>query len=50
MFAVRRPLEPALLPRDQLVLAHQPRRAMPPDLMSFILEIAVHARADRAAG
>jgi hypothetical protein len=45
MFAVRRALEPSLLPRDQLVLAHQACRAMPPDLMALIDEIAVHARA-----
>src|SRR5690606_4277422 len=31
--------------RDQPVLTHQPRRAMPPDLMALIDEIAVHARA-----
>jgi len=36
MFAVRRPLEAPLLPRDQLVLAHQARRAMPPDLEALI--------------
>lgn len=45
MFAVRRPLEAPLLPRDQLVLAHQACRAMPPDLMALVDEVAVHARA-----
>lgn len=45
MFAVRRALEAPLLSCDQLALAHQPRRAMPPDLMALIDEIAVHARA-----
>jgi hypothetical protein len=46
MFAVRRALEAPLLSRDQLVLAHQPSRAVSPDLMAFIYEIAVHAGAD----
>ena len=45
MFAVRRALEAPLLPRDQPLLAHQTCRAMPPDLMALIDEIAVHARA-----
>ena len=45
MFAVRRALEPSLLPRDPLVLLHKPRRAMPPDLMPLVDEIAVYARA-----
>ena len=43
MFAVRRALEAPLLPRDQLVLSHKPRRAMSPDLMALIDEISVHA-------
>jgi hypothetical protein len=43
MFAVGRARESPLLPRHQLVFAHQPRRAMPPDLMPFIDEITVHA-------
>lgn len=44
MFTVRRALEPPFLPRDQLVLSHQPRRAMPPDLMALVDETAVQAR------
>jgi hypothetical protein len=39
MFAVRRPLEAPFLPRDQLVLAHQACRAMPPDLMALVDEV-----------
>ena len=45
MFAVGRTLEPALLARHQPVLAHQPGGPVTPDLMAFIDEIAVHARA-----
>lgn len=45
MLAVGRPLEAPLLPRDELVLSHQPRRAMPPNRMAVIDEVAVHARA-----
>lgn len=45
MFAVRRALQAPLLPRDQLVLAHQPCHGMPPDLMALIDEVKVHARA-----
>lgn len=49
MFAVRHALEAPLLPRDQRGLAHQPRRAMAPDISwPFIDEIAMHPRA--AAG
>ena len=43
MFAVRRALEALLLPRGQLVLSHQARRAMTPDLVPIIDEVAVHA-------
>ena len=45
MFTVGRAFEAPLLPRDQPVLAHQPRRAMPHDLMALVDELAVHARA-----
>ena len=45
VLAVRRALEAPLLTRDQPVLAHQPRCAMPPDLMALVDEVAVHARA-----
>ncbi|KPP97529.1 MAG: hypothetical protein HLUCCA12_18175 [Rhodobacteraceae bacterium HLUCCA12] len=43
MLAVRRALEAPFLPRVQPVLTHQPRSAMPPDLMSLIDEVTVHA-------
>ena len=43
MFAVCRPLESPFLPRDKLVLAHQAFHAVPPDLVSLIQEVAVHA-------
>ncbi len=43
MFTVGRPLEPALLSGHQLVLFHQAGCSMPPDLVSLIDEIAVHA-------
>jgi putative transposase len=45
MFTVRRPFEAPFLACNQLVLAHQACRAMPPDLMALVDEIAVHARA-----
>jgi hypothetical protein len=49
VLAVRRPLEAPPRTRDQLVLAHLPHRAMPPDLVPFVDEIAVHARAATGA-
>jgi hypothetical protein len=49
MFAVRRALEAPFLPRDQLDIAHQMRRAVPPDLVPFGPEVAVHARTARGA-
>ncbi len=42
--AVGGSLEPPLLPAAQAVLAHQPRRATPPDGEAVILQFARHAR------
>lgn len=44
VFAVGRAFEPALLPGTQVVLAHQPRRATPPDGKAIILQLARHPR------
>jgi hypothetical protein len=44
VLAVHRALEAPPLPRDHLVLPHQSRRAMPPDPVALIHQVAEHAR------